>query len=71
VLSWIIGQAARAGAGRVEFRHRPTGRNQVARSFLQTSGGTESEADGVWSFDVRRPEVLPQHFVRVDDTQVA
>jgi FkbH-like protein len=69
-LSWIIGMAGKAGANSVAFRYLSTSRNQVAHNFLQASGGTESDAGRVWTFDVRRPDLLPEHFVRIDDTQV-
>jgi FkbH-like protein len=68
-LSWIIALAARLGASSVAFRYRRTDRNQVARGFLESSGGTE--AGDRWSFDVRKPAVLPQHFVTVDESQVS
>lgn len=70
-LSWILGLAGKTGAESVAFRYSSTGRNQVAHSFLQRSGGTESEGGGAWTFDVRRPEVVPAHFVRIDDSQVS
>jgi FkbH-like protein len=69
-LAWLIGLAGRAGARSVALRYLASNRNQVAHGFLQASGGAESEAGDAWVFDVRRPEVVPQHFVRVDDTQV-
>jgi FkbH-like protein len=69
LLSWVIARAAKDGASSVALRYLTTGRNQVARSFLQSSGGTESEAGDSWIFDVRRPEVVPENFVRVDDSQ--
>jgi FkbH-like protein len=70
LLSWVIARAAKEGASNVAFRYLTTTRNQVARSFLQSSGGTESEAGDSWTFDVRRPEVVPANFVQVDDAQV-
>jgi FkbH-like protein len=69
-LAWLIDMAGKAGATSVEFRHRSSGRNEVARNFLQASGGTEADAGGARVFDVRRPDILPKHFVQVDDTQV-
>lgn len=69
-LEWILGLAGAAGVRTVAFCYRPTNRNQVAHGFLQASGGSESPA-GVWSFDVRQPAAVPQHFVDVDDAQVS
>jgi FkbH-like protein len=70
-LSWLAARAAGAGANRVAIQYLPSGRNQVAHSFLKASGGIESDAGDVWTFDVRRPEVLPEHFVQIDDSQVS
>jgi FkbH-like protein len=70
LLSWLIDRAARAGAATLAVRHVTTPRNQVAQVFLQASGGCELQP-GIWSFDVRHPEVVPVHFVQIDDTQVA
>lgn len=69
-LSWIVRVAAKAGANSLAFRYLSTGRNQVAYNFLQGSGGTESDAGRTWTFDVRRPDRVPEHFVQIDDTQV-
>jgi FkbH-like protein len=70
LLSWIIGAAAEAGAASVALRYVATSRNQVAHDFLQASGGSESSLGTDWTFDVRRPELVPGHFVQIDDTQV-
>jgi FkbH-like protein len=70
-LSWLIEAAGKGGARTVALSYRSTSRNEVARSFLEASGGTESEGGQVWTFDVDEPEVLPQHFVRIDDRQLA
>lgn len=69
-LSWLIGQASHARAGSVELAFVATERNEVAFGFLEGSGGRRSEASDIWSFDVSRPEVLPPHFVQIDDGQV-
>jgi FkbH-like protein len=69
-LSWIIVAAGNAGVAKLSFRYVPSGRNHVALSFLQSSGGTASASGDAWTFDVGRPEVVPTHFVRIDDTQV-
>ena len=69
-LSWIIRLAGAAGAGRISVRYVPTGRNQVAFEFLEKSGGTMSATGDTWTFDFRQSEILPRHFVRIDDTQV-
>jgi FkbH-like protein len=69
-LSWLIGAAGKAGASSVALRYVSTGRNQVAHNFLQASGGRGSEAGDTWTFDVLQPEVVPPHFVRIDDHQV-
>jgi FkbH-like protein len=70
LLSWVIARAAKEGASSVALRYLTTTRNQVARNFLQASGGTASEAGDTWTFDVRRPEVVPANFVQIDDAQV-
>jgi FkbH-like protein len=70
-VSWLVARAAGAGADNVAIRYVPTGRNQVAHGFLKVSGGIESAAGDLWTFDVRRPEVLPKHYVQIDDSQVA
>jgi FkbH-like protein len=70
LLSWLVARAAGAGANRVAIQYVPSGRNEVALGFLKVSGGMESEAGDVWTFDVRRPEVLPEHYVQIDDSQV-
>jgi FkbH-like protein len=69
LLSWLIDRAARARVTTLTLRHVTTPRNQVAQSFLQASGGRESQP-GVWRFDVRQPEVVPANFVQIDDSQV-
>jgi FkbH-like protein len=70
-LSWLVARAAGAGVNRVAIQYVPTGRNQVAHGFLKVSGGTESEAGDVWTFDVRRPEVIPEHYVQIDESQIS
>ena len=70
-LSWLVARAAGAGVNRVAIQYVPTGRNQVAHGFLKVSGGTESETGDVWTFDVRRPEVIPEHFVEIDESQIS
>jgi FkbH-like protein len=69
-LSWLIGVAGKAGSKKVVCRYAATSRNQVAHRFLQASGGTESAEGDSWTFDVQRPEVVPGHFVVIDDAQV-
>jgi FkbH-like protein len=70
LLSWLIGRAAKAGAARVEIQYVATGRNQVALGFLKQSGGVESDAGDIWTFDVGRPEVVAAHYVQINDSQV-
>jgi FkbH-like protein len=70
-LSWIVARAARAGVNSVAIQYVPTGRNQVAHGFLKESGGVESDAGDVWTFDVRRPDVVPEHYVLIDESQVS
>jgi FkbH-like protein len=70
-LSWLLARAARAGVHSVEIQHAATGRNQVAHGFLKESGGVESAAGDVWTFDVRRPEAIPKHYVQIDESQVS
>jgi FkbH-like protein len=69
-LSWLIGRASQSRAGTVELHFVATNRNEVAYGFLEASGGMRSDAGDIWSFDVNRPEVLPPHFVQIDDDQV-
>jgi FkbH-like protein len=69
-LSWLIGRASRSRAGMVELAYVPTERNEVAYGFLEASGGKRSASGDIWTFDVSRPEVLPPHFVQIDDDQV-
>lgn len=70
-LSWLIERASKSRAGSVELAFVATERNEVAYGFLKASGGKRSDARDVWTFDVSRPEVLPPHFVQIDDEQVA
>jgi FkbH-like protein len=70
-LSWLIARAARAGVDSVAIQYVATGRNQVAYGFLNESGGMESDAGDVWTFDVRRPDVVPEHYVHIDESQVS
>jgi FkbH-like protein len=69
-LSWLIARAAGAGAHAVALQYVATGRNQVAHGFLKESGGVESPAGDAWIFDVRRPGVIPAHYVEIDESQV-
>ena len=69
-LSWLIGRAAKSRAETVELGFLATERNQVAYGFLEGSGGKRSDAGDIWTFDVNRAEVLPPHFVQIDDDQV-
>jgi FkbH-like protein len=69
-LSWLIGRASQSRAGTVELHFVATGRNEVAYGFLEASGGMRSDAGDIWTFDVNRPEMLPPHFVQIDDDQV-
>jgi FkbH-like protein len=70
-LSWLIARAARAGVNSVAIQYMASGRNQVAHGFLKESGGAESAAGDVWTFDVRRPDVIPKHYVQIDESQVS
>jgi FkbH-like protein len=70
-LSWLIGRASQSRAGTVELHFVATDRNEVAYGFLEASGGMRSDAGDIWTFDVNRPEVLPPHFVQIDDDRVA
>jgi FkbH-like protein len=69
-LAWLVDLARRRGLSAVALRYVATGRNQVAHEFLQTSGGEESQTGDMWSFDTQRPQVLPAHFVQIDDALV-
>jgi FkbH-like protein len=69
-LHWLIGQASQSRAETVELAFVATERNEVAYGFLEASGGKRSEASDIWAFDVSRPEVLPPHFVQIDDGHV-
>jgi FkbH-like protein len=69
-LSWLIGRASQSRAGTVELHFVATNRNEVAYGFLEASGGMRSDAGDIWTFDVNRPEMLPPHFVQIDDDQV-
>jgi FkbH-like protein len=69
-LSWLVARAAAAGVDSVAIQYVPSARNEVAHSFLKTSGGSESDSGDVWTFDVRRPEVIPGHYVQIDESQV-
>jgi FkbH-like protein len=70
-LAWLIGRAARAGVNNIAIQYVATGRNQVGYGFLKKSGGIESDAGDVWTFDVRRPDVVPEHYVQIDESQVS
>ena len=70
-LSWLIARAAKAGVDSVAIEFEATKRNQVAHGFLKESGGVESDTGGVWTFDVRRPDVVPAHYVRIDESSVS
>jgi FkbH-like protein len=70
-LGWLIARAAKAGVNSVAIQYVSTGRNQVAHNFLKESGGVESDAGDVWTFDARRPEVIPKHYVQVNDLEVS
>jgi FkbH-like protein len=70
-LSWLIMRASQSGAGTVELVFVATERNEVAFGFLEASGGKRSECGNIWTFDVTRPEVLPQHYVQIDDGHVS
>jgi FkbH-like protein len=70
-LAWLATQAAKAGVDSLAIQYVMTGRNQVAHSFLKESGGMESDAGDVWTFDVRQLDGLPDHYVRIDDSQVS
>jgi FkbH-like protein len=69
-LSWLIGRASQSRASTVELHFVPTERNEVAYGFLEVSGGKRSATGDIWTFDVNRPEVLPPHFVQIDDGHV-
>ncbi|HEX3945984.1 MAG TPA: HAD-IIIC family phosphatase [Rhizomicrobium sp.] len=69
--SWLIARAASAGAYTVAIQYVATARNQVPHGFLKESGGTESAAGDTWTFDVRRPEIIPAHYVEIDDSLVS
>jgi FkbH-like protein len=70
-LAWLISRAARAGVDNVAIQYTATAKNQVARGFLKDSGGTESQSGEVWTFDTRRPDLVPAHYVHIDDSQVS
>jgi FkbH-like protein len=70
-LSWLIARAAKAGVSSVLIQYVASGRNQVAHGFLKESGGTESAAGDVWTFDARRLDVIPKHYVQIDESQVS
>jgi FkbH-like protein len=70
-LSWLVARAAGAGVNSVAFQYVQTGRNQVAHGFLKVSSGVESDSGDVWTFDARRPEAIPKHFVQIDESQVS
>jgi FkbH-like protein len=70
-ISWLIEHASKSRVDAVELRFSATERNQVAYGFLEGSGGSRSDASDIWTFDVDRPEVLPSHFVQIDDDQVS
>lgn len=66
-VAWLLNRAAMAGAERVQFQHVKTGRNQVARDFLEKSGGCASDSGDVWTFMV--PQTLPPHFVQIENRE--
>lgn len=66
-LAWLIARASEAGASAVALQFAPTERNQVARFFLEGSGGKRAEDGKFWIFDVNLPQVVPPHFVHIDD----
>jgi FkbH-like protein len=70
-VSWLVKRAAAAGAKQVAFQFVATARNQVAQGFLKETGGVMSPAGDAWHFDVSRPEVIPAHYVEMDDAQVS
>jgi FkbH-like protein len=70
-LSWLIDRAAKTGVNSVLIQYMASGRNQVAHGFLKESGGIESDAGDVWTFDVRRSDVIPEHYVQIDESQVS
>jgi FkbH-like protein len=70
-LSWLVARAAKAGANSVAIQYVQTGRNQVAHGFLRGSGGMESEAGDLWTFDAGRPEAIPVHYVQIDESKVS
>jgi FkbH-like protein len=69
-LSWLIARAARAGVDSIAIHYVATAKNQVACGFLKDSGGMESQAGDVWTFDARRTDLVPQHYVHIDESQV-
>jgi FkbH-like protein len=69
-LSWLFARAAKAGVDGVAIQYVATGKNQVAHDFLKDSGGLESDAGEVWTYDTRRPELVPAHYVHIDESQV-
>jgi len=70
-LSWLITRAARGGVNNVAIQYAASGRNQVAHGFLKVSGGMESAAGDLWTFETRRPDVIPKHYVQIDESQVS
>jgi len=70
-LSWLIARAASAGVHRVVFQFVSTGRNQVALGFLRETRALESGDGTAWTFEVKLPELIPAHYVEIDDAQVS
>ena len=70
-LSWLLARAARGGVDTVAIQYVATGKNQVAYGFLKDSGGVESDAGDFWTFEARRPDLVPEHYVHIDESQVS
>lgn len=66
-LSWLVAQAAAAGAHSVRLLFNPTSRNSVALEFLQRSGLRASDDGREWSSAVP-PDApgLAAHFVAIE-----
>jgi FkbH-like protein len=64
-VSWLGEQAEKDGAHMLTLHFAASGRNQVAREFLDRSG-LKSSADATkWTLDVARREGLPPHYVTI------
>jgi FkbH-like protein len=70
-LTWLIARAASADVHRVVFQFVSTGRNQVALGFLRETRALESGEGTAWTFEVKLPELIPAHYVEIDDAQVS